>query len=230
MNSLSDFDPDKFYLGGLCKRGHDWNGTGKTLRAKNRRACLECEKLRYINGREGFIEAAKARRQKNPDYNKQSCKANYHRNKERRLQQRKEYYQQHKEYILAYRKEYVRQGRNIMIGRACNERRRAQMRGSIVQKIGSREMLSIKDLFNQECGYCGSTNDLTLDHFIPLSKGGTHTISNLVCACRSCNNRKHTSDPYTWYSQQEFFSKRKWNRLLKLLGKTQENYNQIPFL
>lgn len=33
------------YLGKLCKRGHDWNGTGKSLRDKNNRTCYECEKM-----------------------------------------------------------------------------------------------------------------------------------------------------------------------------------------
>ncbi|HEX6293396.1 MAG TPA: HNH endonuclease [Herpetosiphonaceae bacterium] len=30
----------------------------------------------------------------------------------------------------------------------------------------------------------------TIDHVIPQSKGGTHDLSNLVLACRSCNSRK----------------------------------------
>lgn len=33
---------DKHYLGTLCKRGHDYNGTGKSLRGKHR-SCVECQ-------------------------------------------------------------------------------------------------------------------------------------------------------------------------------------------
>lgn len=41
------------------------------------------------------------------------------------------------------------------------------------------------------CGYCGDwTRPLTADHRIPLSRGGLHTISNLIPACRPCNSRK----------------------------------------
>lgn len=43
------------------------------------------------------------------------------------------------------------------------------------------------------CQYCGTTahpGDLTIDHVVPLSKGGTSTWENLVIACRRCNGRK----------------------------------------
>ncbi len=40
------------------------------------------------------------------------------------------------------------------------------------------------------CQYCGSLKQLTLDHVIPTSKGGTHTWDNVVTACETCNNRK----------------------------------------
>lgn len=48
MDIVSDFDTEKFYLGSLCKRGHDWNGTGRSLRYK-RKVCLECSKLERRN-------------------------------------------------------------------------------------------------------------------------------------------------------------------------------------
>lgn len=41
------------------------------------------------------------------------------------------------------------------------------------------------------CTACGDTNDLTVDHRVPLSQGGTNHPSNLVVLCRACNSRKH---------------------------------------
>jgi len=41
------------------------------------------------------------------------------------------------------------------------------------------------------CVYCTRGHyprDLTLDHVVPRSKGGTNDVSNLVTACRSCNS------------------------------------------
>lgn len=40
------------------------------------------------------------------------------------------------------------------------------------------------------CTQCGITNDLTLDHIHPWSKGGPDTYGNLRVLCRSCNSRK----------------------------------------
>jgi hypothetical protein len=41
---LEDFDSSKYYLGTLCKRGHDWNGTGMSLRQIKYPRCWECAK------------------------------------------------------------------------------------------------------------------------------------------------------------------------------------------
>ena len=55
-------------------------------------------------------------------------------------------------------------------------------------KLTRREVF-IRDGFT--CQYCGlQTRDLTIDHVIPKSRGGTHAWDNLVSACKSCNHRK----------------------------------------
>jgi len=40
------------------------------------------------------------------------------------------------------------------------------------------------------CVLCPATNDLTLDHIHPWSKGGADTLDNLRTLCRSCNSAK----------------------------------------
>lgn len=50
---------------------------------------------------------------------------------------------------------------------------------------------ALKDLYDHRCAYCGETFErLTMDHVIALSKGGNHTLRNIVPACRSCNSSK----------------------------------------
>jgi hypothetical protein len=48
------------------------------------------------------------------------------------------------------------------------------------------------------CEYCKSQEQyspdpFSVEHIIPLSKGGTNTLDNLAFACQGCNNRKYTS-------------------------------------
>jgi 5-methylcytosine-specific restriction endonuclease McrA len=38
----------------------------------------------------------------------------------------------------------------------------------------------------------------TLDHVVPLSRGGAETLANVVLACRSCNSRKGTRPQYQY--------------------------------
>ena len=42
------------------------------------------------------------------------------------------------------------------------------------------------------CAYDGEPGPLEPDHRVPLSRGGTNFIENILPACRSCNGRKHT--------------------------------------
>lgn len=54
MNNLTDFDTSKFYLGVLCKRNHDWEKTGKSLRRARKEPggpCLDCERERKAKKR-----------------------------------------------------------------------------------------------------------------------------------------------------------------------------------
>jgi len=48
---------------------------------------------------------------------------------------------------------------------------------------------------NFECQYCGTRRDLTLDHVLPSSRGGTHSWTNLVTACKRCNAKKGDYTP-----------------------------------
>lgn len=44
---------------------------------------------------------------------------------------------------------------------------------------------------HHRCYYCRQERPLTLDHVMPLTKGGRHVEENIVPACRSCNSRKN---------------------------------------
>jgi 5-methylcytosine-specific restriction endonuclease McrA len=46
--------------------------------------------------------------------------------------------------------------------------------------------------YERRCAYCGAAGPLTIDHRIPLSRGGTNTQDNVKPACKSCNSKKAT--------------------------------------
>lgn len=46
------------------------------------------------------------------------------------------------------------------------------------------------------CQYCGSGSDLTVDHVIPRSKGGSSEWENVVACCATCNRRKADRLPH----------------------------------
>lgn len=51
------------------------------------------------------------------------------------------------------------------------------------------------------CHYCGvefSPADLTMDHLVPIIRGGKSTRGNVVPACKDCNNRKKYMLPLEW--------------------------------
>jgi len=48
---------------------------------------------------------------------------------------------------------------------------------------------------NNQCQYCASPKNLTLDHVFPKSRGGKTSWENLTTACKSCNGRKGDFTP-----------------------------------
>jgi 5-methylcytosine-specific restriction endonuclease McrA len=51
------------------------------------------------------------------------------------------------------------------------------------------------------CYYClqkVARTELTMDHIVPLVRGGRSTKDNLVTSCKSCNTKKRTMLPMEW--------------------------------
>ena len=56
------------------------------------------------------------------------------------------------------------------------------------------------------CYYCQqkvARAELTMDHIVPLVRGGRSTKDNLVAACKSCNTKKRTMLPMEWEEYME---------------------------
>lgn len=63
--------------------------------------------------------------------------------------------------------------------------------------VKRKRKLRVLDKFKWKCAQCGENrrNLLTVDHIIPISKGGTSHMSNLQCLCKRCNGTKSDTVP-----------------------------------
>jgi len=94
--------------------------------------------------------------------------------------------------VLDYYEDYVRSAREVhflpsvmrldfYVDKAAAGKRLAPTRRNVL----------LRDNFEcQYCGEAGAAAQLTLDHVVPVSKGGADTWENLTTACSRCNQRK----------------------------------------
>ena len=107
---------------------------------------------------------------RNPEKNRQTSLAFYHRNKHKKNNNE-----------LSWAKQ------NPEANREKTARREAQKRANQSFVILSKDL---KKLYDSVCTYCGISGEIQADHVVPISRGGVHGISNLVPACRTCNQSK----------------------------------------
>jgi 5-methylcytosine-specific restriction endonuclease McrA len=94
-----------------------------------------------------------------------------------------------KESSLKAQKKHSKTEKRKASAARCATKRRTQI--EILSTLTADEWIGIKESFKQRCVYCGEKKHLTMDHIIPVSKGGFHIKGNIVPACRSCNSRKN---------------------------------------
>lgn len=197
--SILPLETDKYYLGSLCLKEHDYNGTGKSWRYKVKGTCVICAKDR-------------SRRQKNnnPEQYREYQQEYHRQNWECIRQQQKLYRKLNREEIN--RKKLEAQKKDRLSANLRNRKYQASERGKVVKAQNTRlryarkknvhqadytpeQTINLRAKFNGCCAYCGKAKLTELDHFIPISQGGSNCLGNLIPACRQCNPSKSDSDP-----------------------------------
>lgn len=74
-------------------------------------------------------------------------------------------------------------------------RYRARLKGCQTFLILDKE---IARLYASPCAGCGSMEKQTIDHRIPIARGGSNGIGNLQTLCRSCNSGKRHKTVMEW--------------------------------
>jgi 5-methylcytosine-specific restriction endonuclease McrA len=57
----------------------------------------------------------------------------------------------------------------------------------------------ILNKYNHKCAKCESTDNLQIDHIIPLARGGRHDEDNFQVLCKTCNLKKGKGIDYSKY-------------------------------
>ncbi len=81
--------------------------------------------------------------------------------------------------------------RNREHTRFYHRNRIAQKRATDDGTVTKEAWDALVEHYDHRCAYCFSESSaLEMDHVVPVSKGGAHSIENIVPACRSCNAGK----------------------------------------
>jgi 5-methylcytosine-specific restriction endonuclease McrA len=160
---------------------------------QGRKYCDDCRSIAYIEKRR---EQCSRWRKLNRERYLSARRKNYWVRREHYLQRNRLYVKAH----LSRYREHFRRWRKAHPDwvREVNRRRRVRERNASGYHTYE-QFLEVLARQNFRCYYCGAVlteQTAQEDHFIPLSRGGSDDISNIVAACRACNSGKRDRNPW----------------------------------
>ena len=196
----------------------------------NKEHILEKNKMYRNEHKEERREANKKYRENNKDKIKKKKQEYYENNKENLLKYQKEYREENKDKIAEYMQWYYEENKEDMKERAKeynkenphiklnSHNKRRQLENNQGKGITKEQWLEMMNFFEWKCAYSGeylggNSENRSVDHIIPLDKGGENEIWNLVPMLINYNSSKNSKDMEDWYIKQEFFD---IDRLLKI--------------
>lgn len=96
----------------------------------------------------------------------------------------------HRDRMHEYWQRWYIENQDVLREVACD---RARLRAALYagSNFQFEDWLMILEVFGHRCAYCNCDDlKLTMDHVIAISRGGAHTVDNVVPACVPCNSRK----------------------------------------
>lgn len=181
---------------GLCNaHWARWSRNGDasiTLRptygkGKDAAATKRAKKKYRDRHRETLRAAGRAYSKKNQSKSKQCKKEWREANPFQSTKNNRSYYQLHK--AETYERGRAWNLKNPGRSAANSRRRRARLGGGILRLPGGAWQFLL-DVYANRCAYCLKRTKLEQDHVAPISRGGTHSVDNIVPACQHCNRSK----------------------------------------
>lgn len=99
---------------------------------------------------------------------------------------------EHRQREAAYR------AANAVSRRMWESARRARLVNADVRRFTNADWQRVLRRHQHRCFYCGGATNLTVDHLVPLARGGRHAEGNIVPACGSCNSSKNDKLLIDW--------------------------------
>ena len=156
--------------------------------AKGQGWCRECHKAYWRANQQRENARKREWIRKNPERHKAVVKASYEKHKAARKDYNRRYYLQHRERYAKNRKRWKAANRERLA--VYDNTRRARETFRQPGGLKAKEWLAILNMAGRRCIYCGSGQQIEMDHLIPLVRGGEHTKENVAPACLACNRAK----------------------------------------
>lgn len=197
VKDRTDFNKDKSKLDGLCSRCRDCNkARAARWYLENKDTALVQRKERYQNKREIELEQMRQWRLANPERKRVSDAAYHAANKEKATTNALKWSRANRESVNRRNAEYKKRNPQVVLDQS--HRRRARKRGVASLIVASQDITRLKRRFGGLCAYCGCGGKMTIDHVVPLSRGGAHSLGNLLPVCQQCNFSKHNKFLFEW--------------------------------
>lgn len=157
--------------------------------AARRRRAAEPERFR-----EKARDDARKFRERNPDYYRDRYQKNIEEERARSREIMRRVRKDNPEGERAKKRRYREKNRESV---AAREREKTYARRA-KQRCSPELAKLMAELVMLPCVYCGATGRTTIDHIVPLSRGGKHEASNLAPACLPCNASKGSKLTSEW--------------------------------
>ena len=83
--------------------------------------------------------------------------------------------------------------------KARHKRRASEL--NLNENFSIQEREDVYNRFDHKCAICNSQKNLTIDHWIPITKGHVLSKTNAVLMCKSCNSAKRDKHPHNIYNK-----------------------------